>query len=130
MIIDITNELYTKLKTELVGLCNVYSQNQNYDCEFPCVILQDTINTSGLTNFDSGGEKYNDVMISFKIYSEKTNSITDMNNIRNKLDEILTDELKFTRITNERTFESDTLNSVIMRYTFKIDKNNKIYRRI
>ena len=129
MIINVTNEIITLLRNRLTGVTVSASYNSSKP-DYPLVIVSEGSNTSNIGTRDSSGEKYNDILLEINIYSNAKNKVTQVEGIRNAVDEILSDELGM-----PRTFSGVIPNvdgnvfRYVLRYAFLIDKNKKVYRR-
>lgn len=129
MVVDITNEIITKLKTKLVGV-QVISNYQNLLANFPTVLVEEMDNSAYLPTKDSGGFQHSSIAYSFEIYTKGSKKISDAKKLRNKIDELMTDEYGMTR--GRPTVIPNYLDNEVYRYkltyTGLIDKNKKIYR--
>lgn len=130
MIVDITNEVYTNLKTALVGI-TVLPSYPSTTPVFPCVLFEEMTNTSNLATIDTSGEKCNDVSFEVNIFSNADNKLTEVRAIRKQVDTILADGYRMTRMFGGATpnFMGTDSYRYTLRYSFTIDNNKKVYRR-
>lgn len=129
MIIDITNEIYDRIKTELSDI-NVLQEYPDTTPVFPCIIISDTGCIADTETFDTSGEHYNISGINFDIFSNNKSRRTECKLIRLRIDNIISE------YGMERTFDEEVPNYADtniyrrqLKYTFKIDKTKTIYRR-
>lgn len=130
MIIDVTNEVYTKLKTELTNV-SVLPTNENVTASFPCVTLEEISNNIDVDSIDTSGDKYSVVALELNIFSIAENKIIETKTIRNQIDAILSDEYRMTRDYSSTTpnYLNEEIYRYTMRYSFLVDANRKIHRR-
>ena len=68
MIVDIRNEVFTKLKTDITT-ATVLSEHQSTTPKFPCIIFEEVDNTTVYDTVDTSGEKHNQLSFEINIYS-------------------------------------------------------------
>ena len=86
MIVDITSEVYTNLKSTI---SNIYLGYPSINPTFPCVIFEEINNNSNEDTFDTNGEKYNDITFELNIFSESSNRLSDIKILRQKIDDVM-----------------------------------------
>jgi hypothetical protein len=130
MIVDIYNEVFTKLKTTLTGV-TVLNEYPSITPTFPCLIFADLLNDAFRDSIDSAGEQHNELSFRVEIYSNAQNKVTQVKTIRNNADAILSDFYGMTR-GSARPIPNLVDNNIYryeMTYTCVVDKNKKIFRR-
>ena len=130
MIIDIFNEVYSKLKTELSDV-TVLPSYPTGDVTFPIVTIQELSNVADTFTRDTSGNFTSSVTYEVNIFSNKTNSNSESREIRNKIELILGKGYGMGRNYSNETpnFLDSNIYRYTMRYSFTIDNNKKIYRR-
>lgn len=130
MVIDITNEVFTKLKTRLTG-CTVEPSYPKNIPDFPLVTVEEVSNLTYTDSIDSSGETMREIALEINVFSDAENSVTVVKGLRNRIDDILTSIYRMTCDFSAPTH--NYLNSDIYRYTMRfscvVDKNKTIYRR-
>ena len=130
MIIDITNQLFTEIKTTIKE-CTVLSSYQNVIPSFPTIIFEEINNTSYKSTKDSSG--YNHSLISFKveIYTKGNGKAYQSKKIRDKVDKVLSDKYGLNRDDSKSipNYLDENIHRHIMIYSGIIDKNKTIYGR-
>lgn len=129
MIIDITNEVYSNLKIQL-SPTTVLQNFPSTTPVFPCVVIEELVNTSHLDSRDTGGEKYNNVTFEINIFSNTQNKITQVKSIRNQIDVIMADSYGMTRTFSNPVpnFADTNIYRYTLRYTFTIDADKVIHK--
>lgn len=129
MLIDITNELYSRLKSELVEVKVVTSYPKTTN-DFPIVTFEEIDNSNIKRTKDSGGFQHSEISFEINIFTTGTSQMTSAKKIRNQIDGILSDEYGMARNVSRPT--PNFLNGDIYRYTMRysaiIDKNKILYR--
>lgn len=130
MIIDITNQLFTEIKTTIKE-CTVLSSYQNVIPSFPTIIFEEINNTSYKSTKDSSG--YNHSLISFKveIYTKGNGKAYQSKKIRDKVDKVLSDKYGLNRDDSKSipNYLDENIHRHIMIYSGIIDENKTIYGR-
>lgn len=130
MIVDIYNEVYTKLKEQLhpVSVLNEYPETEPV---FPCVIFAELHNSNYIETSDSGGDKHSAVSFEVNIFTTPPSKISKSRKIRNEVDAVLADFYGMNRdyAGTIPSFLDNNLYRQTMRYSFVIDKNKRLYRR-
>lgn len=129
MIVDITNEVYTELKNQLVGI-TVLTGFPETQPNFPCVTIEENSNTIRPDTIDTSGEKHNVVRLDINIFTNSKTKMQDAKNIRNSIDEILSGTYRMNRDFSDviHNYADSSLYRYVMRYSFTIDNNKTIYR--
>ena len=130
MIIDITNEVYTNLKTALVGITVLPTYPESVPI-FPCVTFEELTNTTNVNTIDTNGEEYSDVSFEINIFTNSTSKVTDAKAIRGQVDAIMSGQYRMTRGFGGQTpnFLDTNVYKYTLRYSCTLDKNKTIYRR-
>lgn len=130
MIIEIVNEVLTNLKSSLTT-CSVVSSYPLTSPTFPLVSISEFENNMDTESVDTVGEHYNLQSIEINIFSNATNYRTEVNAIRKSIDDIMSGTYRMTRGFSGETpnYVDDNIYKYTIRYSYKIDKNKKIYRR-
>ena len=129
MIVDITNEILSNLKNELVGV-EVLSYYQNTTSSFPTVVIEEIDNSAHTQSKDSGGFKHSNLAFSIEIYTTGSKRMSQAKQLRNEIDAIMSEQYGMTRgqpivIPN---YLDNSVHRYKLTYTGVIDKNKKIYR--
>lgn len=129
MIVDITNEIYTKLKTELTGV-EVLSTYQSTTPKFPTVIFEEIDNSANIGTKDSAGFQHSNIAYSIEIYTNGDTRMSKAKELRNKIDGIMSEYYGMTRgrpivVPN---YLDNTIYRYRLTYTGVIDKRKIIYR--
>lgn len=131
MIVDVLNELYTEIKATLTGI-TVLPSFPSTAPAFPCVIIEEDYNQTSAEHVDTAGEKINDVSIEINIFTNTDSKVHDAKQIRNSIDAILADKYRMSRTFSDNVpnFSDTTIYRYILRYSFSVDGNRKIYKRL
>lgn len=129
MIVDITNEVLTALKTALTNI-TVIAEYPKTASSFPCVTVSEISNTEDMDTVDTSGTKHSTVSLEINIFSNAQNKTTQVKSIRNQIDTILSGTYRMTRGFSGVTPNPSDIDvyRYTLRYTFRIDKNKMIYR--
>jgi len=130
MIVDITNELFTRLKTELTNV-TVLPSYQPTTPNFPTVIFEESDNSAHISSKDSSGFTHSNVSYSVEIYTIGTKKMTDAKKIRNDIDAILSDDYGLARGTPAvlPNYLDESIYRYKIIYTGVISENKTIYGR-
>lgn len=129
MIVDITNEVLSRLKTELSN-GTVLTSYPSTTPDFPCVIVEELNNNSYDGSKDSSGNHHSDISIEINIFTTGMKRMTDAKTVRNSIDAILSDEYGMKRDYSRPTPNMDTnIYRYVMRYSAIVDTNKTIYGR-
>lgn len=130
MIIDITNEVYTNLKTTLTDVTVLPTYPSTIPV-FPCITVEELTNTNNTDTHDSAGDHHSDASIEIYIYTNGEDRISKAKSIRNRIDVIMNDNYNMLR-EDSRPIPNPadlTLYRYVLRYSYTIDSNKIIYRR-
>ena len=129
MIIDITNELFTDIKNELVGM-NGLSSYQSTVSKFPTIIIEEIDNSHYRNSKDSSGFQHSNIAYSIEIYTTGNGRMTEAKKIRNRIDNVISGKYGLAR--GKPTVVPNYLDNSIYRYKLTysglIDKTKTIYR--
>lgn len=129
MIVDIYNEIFTKLKTEITT-ANVLPEYPIGTPSFPCIIIDEKLNNSFIDTIDSGGENHNSLSFEINIFSNAENKRSVCRELRKQVDLILSDQYGLTRTNSMPVPNYSDLNiyRYMLTYTCVVDKNKTIFR--
>jgi len=128
MIVDITNEVLTKLKTELTPI-QVLAEYPDTVSDFPCVTISELSNTGDILSKDSGGFNYSIVSLEINVFTTGATRKSKAKEIRNDIDAILSDEYGMLRDFGGQTPNFDTnVYRYTLRYTGRVNEERKIFR--
>jgi len=130
MIVDITNEVFTEIKTALTTV-TVKSEYPSTEPTFPFVTVTEISNDTDESTIDSSVQHYSLISIEVNIYCNSSRKISDAKSIRGTIYSILGDKYNMPRTFSNQVpnFLDENVYRYIMRYTCKVDTNRKIYRR-
>lgn len=130
MIIDITNEVLTKIKTTLTGVTILTSYPSTVPI-FPCVVIEESSNIINAVTVDSSGETHNDITFEINIFSNAPSKVTEAKLIRNQIDAIMSEFYGMDRDYSGSipNFMDGDVYRYTLRYSFTISTNKTIYRR-
>ena len=130
MIVDIFNEVFTKVKTEISPIA-IYSHYPEVQPEFPCVILEELSPIAIPDTVDTSGEKYNEISFEVNIFTTGSEKVSIAKNIRNKVDLVLGDFYNMNRDYSGTipSFLDNNIYRMTLRYSCIVSKDKKIYRR-
>lgn len=132
--IDIHNEIFTKLKNELKSqfenIC-VQSPYQTTDVALPCVTFAELDNTINIETVDSLGEYHSIISFEINIYTFGETKQSDSRKIRQVVDNVMNGFYGMNRNVSQtiENLEDTSIYRYVMRYTCLVEKNGKIYRR-
>lgn len=132
--IDVENEIFTKVATELrsrFSEISIYGEDVRTPSSFPCVSIVEADNYTVKATQDSGdNENHANLMYEVNVYSNKGNGKkTECKEILSVIDNILLG-LGFTRTMKNPVSRDDaTIFRMIARYTAIVSKNQTIYRK-
>lgn len=132
--IDIENEVFTKIATELRSRfsgINVYGEDVRTPSSFPSVSIVEADNyTVKNTQDSSNNENHANLMYEVNVYSNKTSGKkSECKEILSVIDEMLLG-MGFTRtMKNPVTMDDATIYRMVSRYSAIVSKNRMIYRR-
>lgn len=130
MIVDIFNEVYTKLKTTITTA--TFSEGYPSTIpSFPTITVSETSNVTDETTIDSSGEVYNDLTFEINIFTKGTTRSTDAKAFRKSVDVIMSDFYGMSRDFAQPVpnFLDTNIYRITMRYSCRVNSNKAIYRR-
>lgn len=133
-IIDIENEIFTKIAAELRSLfpgITVSGEDLRTPSKFPSVSIVEADNYTVRRTQDSGNsENHANLMYEVNVYSNKTSGKkTECKNIMSVIDNMFL-SFGFTRsMKNPVSMDDATIYRMITRYTAVVSTNQTIYRR-
>jgi hypothetical protein len=130
MIIDIANEVYTKLKTELVGveMGTTFLENPT---SYPFVTFSEVSNTASQNSKDSSGEYHNQLAFEVNIFTIGDDKKSQAKDLRILVDNVLSGYYNMDRDFSDEipNFLNQTIYRYVTRYSCLVDKNKVIYGR-
>lgn len=130
MIVDITNEIITELRSALTPV-PVFATYPSTQTQFPCVVVDEISNISLEDTIDSNGQNHCEVSLQVDIFTNGDSQISDAKTVRGKIDTLLSGTHRMVRNFSGTTpnFSDASIYRYTLRYTFVVDSNRKIYRR-
>lgn len=130
MIVDIYNEVLTKLKAELTDV-EISQSNPIGVPNAPCVVFKELSNNSDPEHRDSAGEKYNALAFEINIYTIGATRISQSRAIRLLADGVMADYYNMNRDFSDevQNYADTTVYRYILRYSCLVDENKKVYIR-
>lgn len=129
IIIDITNEIITRLKNDLssVAILNSY---QNTTAKFPTIVVEEVNNKVMSSTRDSSGFNHSIVSLRINIFTTGNKKVSDSKSLRNTIDDILSGEYGMYRVNAQQVtnYLDDDIYRYVIDYNFTIDKNKVIWR--
>ena len=99
MIVDITNEIVTSIKTLLPTVTVNTSFNVAVK-KFPCVTVEESANSTYTESVDTSGEKHNRVSFDINVFDESTKKMSVVKGLRNQIDTLMTTTYGMTRVVH------------------------------
>lgn len=131
MIVDITNEVLTKVKTDLATSFPALKVTDGYQesVSFPLVTIRESTNIVMDGTKDSAGEHYSQCSLEINIFTTGTKKVSDAKKIRNAVDGILGDYYGMTRNDSLEVpnYLDTNVYRYLMRYSFVVSENKQIY---
>lgn len=129
MIIDISNEIFTVLKTNITAAKILLSYSSTSPT-FPCITFEELTNNIDVSTVDTSGEHYNMIALEINIFTNGETQVSDAKTLRTSVDNILSGTYRMSRDFSSPTpnYQDANIYKYTMRYSFKIDKNKTIYR--
>lgn len=129
MIVDVTNEIITKLISSITT-CEILSAYPNGDTSFPVIVVEELSNNTDVETISSGGDQINTISLEVNIFSNLEAPLTQIRTLRKSVDDVLSGFYRMTRefSSSVPNYLNENIHRYTMRYSFKIDKNKKIYR--
>ena len=129
MIVDITNEVVTKLKT-ILTTATVLNEYPSTTPTFPCVVVSELSNNAYLTTRDTSGFNHSDISLEINIFTTGSKRMSDAKKIRDAIDGQLSDGYGLIRDFTGQTPNMDTnIFRYTMRYSGVVDSNRMIHGR-
>jgi hypothetical protein len=130
MIIDIAYEVYTKLKTDLVGV-EMGTTFLETPSTYPFITFSEVSNTSTRDTRDSNGEYHNDVSFEVNIFTIGDDKKSQAKSLRILVDDVLSGYYGMEREFSDEipNFGDQSIYRYVMRYGCLVDKNKVIYGR-
>lgn len=130
MIIDITNELLTDIKTVLNGI-KVLSAYPKTTPTFPCVIIEEMQNEDYQITRDSSGQTHCQIGFEINIFSNSERAMTEVKSIRSLIDGVAVGEYGLVRTFARQVpnYLDENIYRYLLRYNGVINENKTIYRR-
>ncbi len=128
--IDITNEVFTKLKTELADV-NVTTSFVTEPTEYPTITFMELDNSTDEDTKDSSGEVLSNILFEVNIYTTGDSKLSDAKTLRSRVDTVLNGYYGMRREFSNPVpnFLNNTVYRFILRYGCSVDKSSKIYGR-
>ena len=128
IIIDITNEIITRLKNDLssVAILNSY---QNTTAKFPTIVVEEVNNKVMSSTRDSSGFNHSIVSLRINIFTTGNKKVSDSKSLRNTIDDMLSGEYGMYRVNAQQVtnYLDDDIYRYVIDYNFTIDKNKVIW---
>lgn len=130
MMVDITNAVLTAIKTAVGSTVIVKTPSNMTESQFPCVTVEEIINDTDTEFVDTGGEKISGISLEINVYTIGEEKMTDAKVIRGQIDTVCSGTYRFTRNMARPVpnYNDESIYRIVLRYSFKIDNNKKIYR--
>ena len=127
--IDITNEIYNKLKIDLPSV-NIQTSYPIETPKFPLVTFEEIDNSTYRATKDTSGFNHSSIGFEVNIYTTGTSKMSSAKTIRNQIDSILSGFYGMPRTTSRPVpnFLDGNIYRYTMRYSGLIDKTKTIYR--
>jgi hypothetical protein len=130
MIIDIANEVYTKLKTDLVGveMGTTFLENPT---TYPFVTFSEVSNTVSQESKDSSGEYHNVLSFEVNIFTIGDDKKSQAKDLRILVDNVLSGYYNMDRDFSDEipNFLNQAIYRYVTRYSCLVDKHKVIYGR-
>jgi len=130
MIVDVVNQIITRIKTEIPE-ATIISPTQNVSSSFPTITIAETSQIERLDTIDSSGVNHVNPDIEIDIYSNSVTPVSEVKEIRKTIDNVLSGEWGMYRGFDSHVpnYLDNDIYRYKMRYSFTIDENEIIYRR-
>lgn len=130
MIIEIGNEVFTKIKNDIPNAL-VLGDYPSTKPEFPCIIFSELTNIAVTSTVDSSGEKHNNLSFEINIFTNGYNRKTLSKTLRKQVDDIMSDYYNMNRDSSETTpnYSDEDVYRHTLRYSCVVDENKVIFRR-
>lgn len=129
IIIDITNEIITRLKNDLSSVV-VLNSYQNTTAKFPTIVVEEVNNKVMSSTRDSSGFNHSIVSLRINIFTTGNKKVSDSKSLRNTIDDMLSGEYGMYRVNAQQVtnYLDDDIYRYVIDYNFTIDKNKVIWR--
>lgn len=129
IIIDITNEIITRLKNDLSSVA-VLNSYQNTTAKFPTIVVEEVNNKVMSSTRDSSGFNHSIVSLRINIFTTGNKKVSDSKSLRNTIDDMLSGEYGMYRVNAQQVtnYLDDDIYRYVIDYNFTIDKNKVIWR--
>jgi hypothetical protein len=129
MIKSLKNQIRLELETILEGI-TIYPQYPQTTPEFPCITLREISNVDDMDTRDSSGTKHVDTTIQIDIFTTGNSRENDALEIAYDIDDLLGGTYRLPKIMAEPIDNYVDINvyRYVLRYSYKISRNNTIYR--
>ena len=128
--IDITNEILTKIKND-IPTAKVVTSTQSNVTTFPRIVIRELSNRGDINSIDSSGEYASIIAFDINIYTKGNKRVSKSKEMQQVVDSIMNGYYGFNRLFSEPL--DNYLDKTIHRHTFRyealVDKNKMIYRR-
>jgi hypothetical protein len=130
MIVDISNEVYTKLRTELVGV-EIGTTFLETPTTYPFVTFSEVSNTTFGDTKDSSGEQHNQLGFEVNIFTIGDDKKSQAKTLRKMIDDVLSGYYGMDRDFSDEipNFLNQSVYRYVTRYSCLVDKNKVIYGR-
>lgn len=128
--IDIGNEVFTKLKTEITN-ARFISPYQMTSDTFPCVTFECKINTTNQDHVDTSGEFVSDMMFEINVYTIGQGKEGTAKGIVSDIDDIMSGFYRMNRINSEPApnYSDENIYRYFLQYDCAVTKHKQIFRR-
>lgn len=128
--IDITNRILTQLKNLFPSVTVTGEYTQDNELVFPVITLRELENTTFTETVSSAGEEHSALSFEINIFSNSKNKITDVKELRNSVDNIMSSTYNMNRTTSTevRNYADVNVYRWVLRYSCVVDNNLTIYR--
>lgn len=129
MIKSLKNKIRYDLQSELSGI-TIYTDYPDGTPTFPCITLHEISNMDDLDTRDSSGTTHVDTTIEINIYTTGNSRQNDAMEIAYDIDDLLGGQYRLPKTMDEPVpnYADVSVYRRVMRYSFKISRNNTIYR--
>lgn len=130
MIVDITNELYTELKSTIQD-ATVLPNYPSTPPTMPCIIFYELSNNEFEDTVNSSGAMHCEISFQADIFSDSEDKVSIAKGLRKKIDTILGDKYRMKREYSGEipNFLDSNIYRYTLRYSCVVDENKTIYRR-
>lgn len=128
--IDITNEVFTKLKTD-IPTAKLLTSFQSTVTTFPQIVFTSISNVTDIDTIDNNGEYAVEQSFDVNIFTKGRGKLKKAQQLANDVDSIMGGFYNMNRIFSDTVpnYLDASIYRYTLRYNCKITKNNVIYRR-